>query len=76
MEIEGVTNGTITDDSDIFLFGARKVYRKMDLGQMMPVLYDMDTIQITRDQMIGLAHLTGSDYCAGVGKGFIAHNKK
>lgn len=29
LELDGVTEGTITDDSDVFLFGGRTVYRRM-----------------------------------------------
>ena len=66
LELDKVTNGTITDDSDAFLFGSRKVYRKMDLGTMTPLLYDIESIKLSRDEMIALAQLTGSDYCPGV----------
>ena len=38
----------------------------MTPGKMTPILHSMDDIGFTRNQLIGIAHLTGSDYCTGV----------
>ena len=66
LEYDSITDGTITDDSDTFLFGGRRVYRHMTPGKMTPILHSMDDLGYNRNQLIGIAHLTGSDYCTGV----------
>ena len=66
LEYDSITEGTITDDSDTFLFGGRRVYRHMTPGKMTPILHSMDDLGYNRNQLIGIAHLTGSDYCTGV----------
>ena len=66
LEHDSITDGTITDDSDTFLFGGRRVYRHMTPGKMTPILHSMDDLGYNRNQLIGIAHLTGSDYCTGV----------
>ena len=66
LEYDSITEGTITDDSDTFLFGGRRVYRNMTPGKMTPILHSMDDLEYNRNQLIGIAHLTGSDYCTGV----------
>ena len=72
LELNRVTTGTITDDSDIFLFGGHTVYRhffnmKSRLG---PQLYCMDRVkqelELTREDLIRLAFLLGCDYTEGV----------
>lgn len=45
LELAGMTNGTITDDSDIFLFGARHVYRRMCSKHKEPEHYDARDIE-------------------------------
>ena len=72
LELNKVTTGTITDDSDIFLFGGHRVYRhffnmKSRLG---PQMYCMDRVkqelELTREDLIRLAYLLGCDYTEGV----------
>ncbi|KAL5079619.1 hypothetical protein RYX36_008040, partial [Vicia faba] len=58
-------------DSDIFLFGARTVYREICLGDGgYVVCYEMAEIEnklgLGRDSLIALSLLLGSDYHQGV----------
>ncbi|KAF5191447.1 Flap endonuclease gen-like [Thalictrum thalictroides] len=68
---ESLCDGCFTMDSDVFLFGARTVYRDIDLGDGGHVVcYEMEDIERTlgfgRNSMITLALLLGSDYSRGV----------
>ena len=72
LELNRVTTGTITDDSDIFLFGGNTVYRhffnmKSRLG---PQCYSMNNIKkvldFEREDLVRLAFLLGCDYSEGV----------
>ncbi|CAA6655641.1 unnamed protein product [Spirodela intermedia] len=70
----GIFDGCFTADSDIFLFGARIVYRDIILGDNGYVIcYDMVDIEqklgYGRNTLISLAVLLGSDYYQGV-RGF------
>ncbi|XP_042235863.1 DNA excision repair protein ERCC-5-like [Homarus americanus] len=62
--------GTITDDSDIFLFGGNKVYKNFFNQTKHVEFFNVDNIQanigLNRNKMITLALLTGSDYTEGV----------
>ena len=70
LEEEGHTQGTITDDSDIFLFGAKVVYRRVCSRTKGPELYQRNELQsllgLDRPRLIRLAYLLGSDYTKGV----------
>ncbi|KAH3899308.1 ssDNA endodeoxyribonuclease RAD2 SCDLUD_004745 [Saccharomycodes ludwigii] len=59
-----------TDDSDIFLFGGDKVFRKMFNEKHYVEYYSLDTIAaklgLDRHKMIELAQLLGSDYTTGI----------
>nr|XP_047130927.1 DNA excision repair protein ERCC-5 homolog isoform X2 [Hydra vulgaris] len=65
-----LTNGTITDDSDIFLFGAENVYKNIFNKDKIPECYsskDLETLlYLTREKLIAVAFLTGSDYTEGL----------
>jgi len=70
LEMNGLVDGVITDDSDVFLFGARHVYRNMfDKGdyahsfQMRNIEKDMG---LDRSKLILMALFLGSDYTLGV----------
>ncbi|KAH9512800.1 hypothetical protein Btru_038222, partial [Bulinus truncatus] len=54
LDITSQTEGTITDDSDIWLFGGRRMYKNF-FNQ-----------SLSRDQLINLALLCGSDYTEGI----------
>ncbi|KAG6900803.1 hypothetical protein C0993_000122 [Termitomyces sp. T159_Od127] len=66
----GLVDGVITDDSDIFLFGAQRVFKNM-FNQSKTVecflLSDLSRdLGLERDTLIRLAYLLGSDYTEGL----------
>ncbi|KAG6813945.1 hypothetical protein H0H92_005200 [Tricholoma furcatifolium] len=66
----GLVDGVITDDSDVFLFGAQRVFKNM-FNQSKTVecflLSDLSRdLGIERDTLIRLAYLLGSDYTDGL----------
>ncbi|PKI52046.1 flap endonuclease GEN-like 2 [Punica granatum] len=68
---ESLCDGCFTLDSDIFLFGAKTVYRDICLGDGgYVVCYEMADIErqlgFGRNSLIALALLLGSDYSHGV----------
>ncbi|KAK2367034.1 5'-3' exonuclease family protein [Trifolium repens] len=68
---ESLCDGCFSSDSDIFLFGARTVYRDICLGDGgYVVCYEMADIErklgFGRDSLIALSLLLGSDYYPGV----------
>lgn len=71
LEESGLTAGTITDDSDIFLFGGRTVYRRMCSKTKGAERYTaaevMSLLRLDRDRLISLGYLLGCDYTAGLG---------
>ncbi|XP_043714214.1 single-strand DNA endonuclease 1 [Telopea speciosissima] len=71
---ESLCDGCFTTDSDVFLFGARTVYRDICVGEGgYVVCYEMADIEkklgFGRNSLIALALLLGSDYSPGV-RGF------
>lgn len=66
----GLVDGVITDDSDIFLFGASKVYKNMfNQAKFVECYLSSDLqkeLQLDQKRMIELAHLLGSDYTPGI----------
>ncbi|KAM7431485.1 nucleotide-excision repair [Porites harrisoni] len=66
----GLTEGSITDDSDIFLFGGTRVYKNIFNQKEYAELYESDTVQknlaMNRLKLICLAFITGSDYTEGI----------
>jgi DNA excision repair protein ERCC-5 len=64
-----LTDGTITDDSDIWLFGGKKVYKNFFNQKKLVMEFEVDNIerlfQMDRKKMIQLAMLVGSDYTTG-----------
>ncbi|XP_036150142.1 DNA repair protein complementing XP-G cells homolog isoform X2 [Monomorium pharaonis] len=65
-----LTDGTITDDSDIWLFGGQCVYKNFFNHNKKVLQFRTCDIQhhfkLNRNQLIQLAILVGSDYTAGV----------
>ncbi|XP_043255001.1 DNA excision repair protein ERCC-5 [Colletes gigas] len=65
-----LTDGTITDDSDIWLFGGQCVYKNFFNNNKKVLQYCYSDIEhhfkLTRNEMIRLALLVGSDYTAGL----------
>ncbi|XP_057446227.1 single-strand DNA endonuclease 1 [Lotus japonicus] len=71
LNLELLCDGCFSLDSDIFLFGARTVYRDICLGDGgYAVCYEMADIErklgFGRDSLIALSLLLGSDYYQGV----------
>ncbi|XP_044266103.1 DNA excision repair protein ERCC-5 homolog [Tribolium madens] len=70
LELIGLTDGTITDDSDIWLFGGKTVYKNFFNQNKIVMEFKSENIQhhykLTREQMILLAMLVGSDYTTGL----------
>lgn len=70
LEAQGYVDGVITEDSDVFLFGAKQVYRGL-LSQSCTVesynsLEIQQTLGLTRLQLVCLAQLLGCDYHPGI----------
>ncbi|KOB67908.1 DNA-repair protein complementing XP-G cells [Operophtera brumata] len=70
LESVNLTDGTITDDSDIWLFGGRTVYKNF-FNQKKHVLQFLaerieKSFNLSREQLVLLALLVGSDYTTGV----------
>ncbi|KAK9453047.1 hypothetical protein V1511DRAFT_506372 [Dipodascopsis uninucleata] len=66
----GLVDGIITDDSDVFLFGASRVYKNMFNQSKFVECYLKSDIEqelgLTTKDLIDLAHLLGSDYTSGL----------
>lgn len=66
----GLVDGIVTDDSDTFLFGGTRVYKNMFNSNKFVECYlavDMEKeLSLSREQLISLAHLLGSDYTEGI----------
>ncbi|CAN8278277.1 unnamed protein product [Cochlearia groenlandica] len=71
LNMESLCDACFSFDSDIFLFGAKTVYREICLGDGgYIVCYEMENIKeklgLGRNSLIALALLLGCDYCQGV----------
>ncbi|PKS08226.1 hypothetical protein jhhlp_005168 [Lomentospora prolificans] len=66
----GLVDGIVTDDSDIFLFGGTRVYKNMFSSNKFVECYlsaDLEKeMSLSREQLIALAQLLGSDYTEGL----------
>ncbi|KAI2602250.1 PIN domain-like protein [Hypoxylon sp. NC1633] len=66
----GLVDGIVTDDSDTFLFGGTRVYKNMFNSNKLVECYlgaDLEKeLSLSREQLIALAHLLGSDYTEGL----------
>lgn len=70
LEQQGLSHGTVTDDSDAWLFGAQCVYRHLFRPDRRPtrfLLRDLATqFGLDRQKLVAFALLCGSDYTTGV----------
>jgi DNA excision repair protein ERCC-5 len=70
LEELGLVDGVITEDSDVFLFGAKTVYKNIFKDkQNVEVYLQSDIVSglgLTREELVGLAYFLGSDYTEGV----------
>ena len=66
----GLVDGIVTDDSDTFLFGGTRVYKNMFNSNKFVECYlgvDIEKeLSLSREQLISLAQLLGSDYTEGL----------
>lgn len=69
LDAANFTDGTITDDSDIWLFGGRTVYKHFFNQQKNVMEFRAETVErsynMERNKLIQLAMLVGSDYTTG-----------
>ncbi|XP_057301227.1 DNA excision repair protein ERCC-5 homolog isoform X2 [Hydractinia symbiolongicarpus] len=70
LDYSNLTDGSVTDDSDIFLFGGETVYKNVFDQNKYTELYISktlkETLHLDRPKLIALAMLTGSDYTEGM----------
>lgn len=70
LEVLGLVDGVISDDSDCFLFGARAVYKNMfDERKYVEAYMTADVeveLGLARKDLVSMALLLGSDYTEGV----------
>ena len=69
----GLVDAIISDDNDVFLFGAKLVYKKIfkkNDTSLTPLKIEAEKIRnilnLDQDSLIGLAFLLGSDYTLGI----------
>jgi DNA excision repair protein ERCC-5 len=66
----GLVDGVITDDSDVFLFGADCVFKNMfNQSKTVECFFSRDLARelgLKRDTLVRLAYLLGSDYVDGL----------
>ncbi|KAJ4373983.1 DNA repair protein rad2 [Neocucurbitaria cava] len=66
----GLVDGIVTDDSDTFLFGGTRVYKNMfNAAKFVECYLSSDLaseFSLTREKMIAIAQLLGSDYTTGI----------
>ncbi|KAF2022016.1 PIN domain-like protein [Aaosphaeria arxii CBS 175.79] len=66
----GLVDGIVTDDSDTFLFGGTRVYKNMFNAAKFVECYLANDLasefSLTRDKLIAIAQLLGSDYTTGI----------
>ncbi|KAF3004250.1 DNA repair protein rad2 [Curvularia kusanoi] len=66
----GLVDGIVTDDSDTFLFGGTRVYKNMFNAAKFVECYLANDLtsefSLTREKLIAIAQLLGSDYTPGV----------
>lgn len=67
---QGLVDGVVTDDSDVFLFGGQCIYRHMFEERKYVEEYKASTVReelgLDREKLIHLALLLGSDYTEGI----------
>ena len=66
----GLVDGIVTDDSDCFLFGGTRIYKNMFNQAKFVECYLTSDLEkefdLTRQKLIQVAHLLGSDYTEGL----------
>lgn len=70
LEQLGLVNGIVTEDSDVFVFGGKQIYKNIfDEKKYVEVYHASDAekeLDLSTNDMVALAMLMGGDYTAGV----------
>lgn len=70
LDFTNQTDGSITEDSDVWLFGGKRVYKNFFGTDQFIEAYTNDCIAnqlgLDRDALINIAYLVGSDYTQGI----------
>eukprot|EP00106_Octopus_bimaculoides_P002419 XP_014769861.1 PREDICTED: DNA repair protein complementing XP-G cells-like [Octopus bimaculoides] len=70
LDITKQTDGSITEDSDVWLFGGQRVYRNFFNQNKQVELFTMTDVKnvlgLEREKLIKMAFLCGSDYTPGI----------
>lgn len=72
LNASGLTDGCLTNDSDVFLYGARVVYRDFGIDPKDPHMFvykmlDVESrVKLSRKDLVGLAMVAGCDYTSGI----------
>jgi DNA excision repair protein ERCC-5 len=70
LERLGLVDGIVTEDSDVFVFGGKNIYRNMFDDQKYVEIYRSNDakneMSLGKEQMVALAMLLGGDYTEGV----------
>ena len=70
LDDSGLANGIITDDSDVWVFGGKNVFKNFFNRDRYCESFSLNEIAkhfgLTREKMIQVAMLTGSDYTEGI----------
>ncbi|KAF9419292.1 DNA repair protein rad2 [Podila epigama] len=70
LQLRGVVDGILTEDSDVFLFGGMRVFKNMFKEEKYVECYLMSDVErdlgVGRDRLVALAYLLGSDYTSGI----------
>ena len=70
LEQLGLVDGTITNDSDIFVFGGQHVYKNFFEERKYTECYNAKALEkelgLNRESLISMAELLGSDYAVGI----------
>lgn len=70
LQLRGVVEGILTEDSDVFLFGGVRVFKNVFREEKYVECYLMSDIErdlgVGRDRLVSLAYLLGSDYTTGI----------
>ena len=67
LDLMGLVDGVISNDSDVFAFGGKTVYRNFFVDNRFVEVYKIEDVEkergLNRDRIIELALLLGCDYC-------------
>lgn len=70
LEALGLVDGIVTEDSDVFVFGGKTVYKNMFDDQKFVEVYKAEDaakeMALNQNEMVALAMLLGGDYTSGV----------